>query len=103
MGQAGLADLDAWTAGLQAGDLVVLAARPSMGKTALAMQIAAHAGLIRRIPAAVFRLVGALLAEVDDEWQVHRRYFSKDSMRQLYEPDFTDSAEPTPLRLAPVR
>lgn len=52
----GLADLDAWTAGLQAGDLVVLAARPSMGKTALAMQIAAHAGLIRRIPTAVFSL-----------------------------------------------
>ena len=51
----------------------------------------------------VLRLVGALLVEADDEWQVHRRYFSKESMRQLYEPDFTDIAEPTPLRLAPVR
>jgi transposase-like protein len=51
----------------------------------------------------VIRLVGALLAEADDEWQIRRRYFSKDSMRQLYEPDFSDLAEPTPLRLAPVR
>ncbi|UCC54294.1 MAG: IS256 family transposase [Anaerolineaceae bacterium] len=50
----------------------------------------------------VIRLVGALLAEADDEWQIRRRYFSKDSMRQLYEPDFSDLAEPTPLRLAPV-
>lgn len=51
----------------------------------------------------VLRLVGALLVEADDEWQVRRRYFSKDSMRQLYEPDFSDVTEPTPLRLAPVR
>ena len=42
-----------------------------------------------------------MLVEADDEWQVRRRYFSKESMRQLYEPDFTDIAEPTPLRLAP--
>jgi hypothetical protein len=49
------------------------------------------------------RLVGTLLPEADDEWQVSRRYFSQDSMRQLYEPDFNDVAEPTPLKLAPVR
>ena len=48
-------------------------------------------------------LVGSLLAEADDEWQVHRRYFSKDSMRQLYETDLDMLAEPTPLTLAPVR
>lgn len=52
---------------------------------------------------AVVRLVGALLAEADDEWQVSRRYFSQDSMRRLYEPDFNDVTEPTPLKLAPVR
>jgi len=51
----------------------------------------------------VIRLVGALLAEADDEWQVHRRYFSLESMRQLYEPDLDMLAEPTPLTLAPVR
>ena len=51
----------------------------------------------------VFRLVGTLLAEADDEWQIRRRYFSKESMNQLYEPDFDLLAEPTPLTLAPVR
>jgi transposase-like protein len=51
----------------------------------------------------VIRLVGTLLAEADDEWQIRRRYFSKESMCQLYEPDFDMLAEPTPLTLAPVR
>ena len=51
----------------------------------------------------VIRLVGALLAEADDEWQIRRRYFSKDLMRQLYQPDINMLAEPTPLTLAPVR
>jgi transposase-like protein len=51
----------------------------------------------------VIRLVGTLLAEADDEWQIHRRYFSKESMRQLYEPDIDMLAQATPLTLAPVR
>jgi putative transposase len=51
----------------------------------------------------VIRLVGALLVEADDEWQILRRYFSEDSMRQLYEADLNLLAEPTPLTLAPVR
>jgi transposase-like protein len=51
----------------------------------------------------VIRLVGTLLVETDDEWQVQRRFFSKDSMRELYEPEFDLLVEPSPLRLAPVR
>lgn len=39
----GFLDLDRLTAGLQSADLIVIAARPSMGKTALALNIAAHA------------------------------------------------------------
>jgi transposase-like protein len=50
----------------------------------------------------VIRLVGTLLAEADDEWQTHRRYFSQESMRELYEPDLACLVEPTPLTLAPV-
>jgi len=44
------------TSGLQAGDLVVLAARPSMGKTALAINIAEHVALHEGLPVAVFSM-----------------------------------------------
>jgi replicative DNA helicase len=40
----GFVDLDEMTSGLQAGDLVIIAARPSMGKTALVLNIAQHVG-----------------------------------------------------------
>jgi replicative DNA helicase len=46
----GFADLDELTAGLQDSELVVLAARPSVGKTALGLAIAAHATLIMQRP-----------------------------------------------------
>ena len=52
----GFYDLDRMTAGLQAGDLVVLAARPSMGKTALAINIAEHVALHEGLPVAVFSM-----------------------------------------------
>jgi transposase-like protein len=51
----------------------------------------------------VDRLVGSILMETSDEWQVGRRYFSKESMRKLYEPGEALVDEPAPLRLAPVR
>ncbi|MBP7452956.1 MAG: AAA family ATPase, partial [Ottowia sp.] len=52
----GFIDLDRMTAGLQAGDLVVLAARPSMGKTAFAINIAEHVALHEQLPVAVFSM-----------------------------------------------
>ncbi len=52
----GFHDLDRMTAGLQAGDLIVLAARPSMGKTALAINIAEHVALNEGLPVAVFSM-----------------------------------------------
>ena len=52
----GFYGLDYMTAGLQKSDLVLLAARPSMGKTALALNIAEHTAMKQRIPTAVFSL-----------------------------------------------
>ena len=44
----GFIDLDRMTSGLQAGDLIIIAGRPSMGKTTLAMNIAEHVALHRQ-------------------------------------------------------
>jgi replicative DNA helicase len=52
----GFYGLDRMTAGFQAGDLIVLAARPSMGKTALAINIAEHVALNEGLPVAVFSM-----------------------------------------------
>ncbi len=52
----GYTELDKMTAGLQPSDMIVLAARPSMGKTALAMNIVQHAALIEKKSVAVFSL-----------------------------------------------
>ena len=86
---SGFIDLDRMTAGLQGGDLVILAARPSMGKTAFALNIAEHVAVKERKPVVVFsmemgasqlalRMVGSLGridqqhlrtgALTDDEW-----------------------------------
>jgi replicative DNA helicase len=53
---SGFLQLDEWTAGLQPSDLIVLAARPSMGKTALALNIAAHAAMRNGRTVGVFSL-----------------------------------------------
>jgi replicative DNA helicase len=53
---SGFTDLDQMTAGLQPSDLIILAARPSMGKTSLALSMAQNACLAFRYPAIVFSL-----------------------------------------------
>jgi replicative DNA helicase len=52
----GYTDLDNQTAGLQPSELIILAARPSMGKTALALNIAENVALRHREPVAIFSL-----------------------------------------------
>ena len=52
----GFADLDEKTSGLQPGDLVIIAGRPSMGKTALALNITEHVALNTKMPVAVFSM-----------------------------------------------
>jgi len=72
---SGFLELDRLTAGFQPGELIVIAARPSMGKTAFTLNIAAHVGIEEKHPIAFFslemgaeqlfnRLIGAY-AEID--------------------------------------
>lgn len=72
---SGFADLDKMTAGFQPGELIIIAARPSMGKTALTLNMATHICINERAPVAFFslemgaeqlfnRLIGAY-AEID--------------------------------------
>jgi replicative DNA helicase len=90
---SGFTDLDNYTAGFQASDLIILAARPSMGKTALALNIAFNAAYGRRgggrqpippVPVAFFslemskeQLVRRLLSSVGevDASQIRRAAF----------------------------
>jgi len=52
----GFTDLDLKTAGLQNSDLILIAARPGMGKTAMALNIAQYAAVQKHIPVAIFNL-----------------------------------------------
>jgi replicative DNA helicase len=53
---SGFSDLDEMTTGFQASDLIIVAARPSMGKTAMVLNMAQHAAIEHNIPVAVFSL-----------------------------------------------
>jgi replicative DNA helicase len=53
---SGFIDLDKMTSGLQQGDLVIVAGRPSMGKTAFAINIAENLALTDKLPVAVFSM-----------------------------------------------
>jgi len=52
----GFVDFDKMTTGLHEGEMIVVAARPSMGKTSLAMNIAEHVALEMKVPVGVFSL-----------------------------------------------
>lgn len=62
----GLSDLDAILGGMNRGDLILLAARPAMGKTALGLQLASHAAVDSGLSVAVFSL------EMSSEQLMHR-------------------------------
>ncbi len=74
----GFSDFDKISAGLQPGSLYILAARPSMGKTALALNIASHVALEENIPVLVFSL------EMSSE-QVANRMISAEARVNLRE------------------
>ena len=53
---SGFIDLDYKTSGFQNSDLILIAARPSMGKTAFALNIAQYAAVYKKVPVAIFSL-----------------------------------------------
>jgi replicative DNA helicase len=90
----GYRDLDADTGGLQPGELVVVAARPSMGKTALALNIARNAAVDHEKKVAIFSLEmtkrSLLLRLLASEGQVNftsfrKGYGSADAYRRIQE------------------
>ncbi len=52
----GFSDVDNETSGLQKGDLIIIAARPSMGKTSFAMNIAEYVAVEKKLPVAIFSM-----------------------------------------------
>jgi replicative DNA helicase len=94
----GFADLDKMTDGLHGGEMIVIAARPSMGKTSLAMNIVEHAVLVRKLPVGVFSL------EMTAEALVLRMLCSiaKVNLRSIREGFMTESDFPK-LRMATDR
>lgn len=62
----GFLELDRITAGLQPSDLIIVAGRPSMGKTAFALCLASHAAIKKKVPSAIFSL------EMSKEQLAHR-------------------------------
>src|SRR6185295_13142790 len=90
----GFTDLDRMTAGLQAGDLIILAARPSMGKTALALNMAQHVAVKKGQGVGIFSLemskeqllMRFLCAEsMVDAHKVRTGYLTKDDYSRLIE------------------
>jgi replicative DNA helicase len=53
---SGFKDLDLMTAGFQPSDLIIVAGRPSMGKTALCLNISQYAAIEKKVPVAIFSL-----------------------------------------------
>ncbi len=91
---SGFAKLDDMTAGFQRSDLIILAARPSMGKTAFALNIARNAAVESQVPVAVFSLemskeqlsMRMLCAESRvDSSRLRSGFFSGEDWRKLNE------------------
>lgn len=101
---SGFPDLDAKTAGFQPSDFILIAARPSMGKTSFALNIAQNAALLTGLPVAIFSL------EMSKEQLVTRLICSTaniDSQKlrtgNLDEEDWMKlAAAMTPLSKAPI-
>ncbi|MEI8143704.1 MAG: replicative DNA helicase [Candidatus Berkelbacteria bacterium] len=88
----GFRDLDNVTAGFQKSDLIILAARPSMGKTSFALNLAENAAIDNKVPVAVFslemskeQLVDRLLSSQAgvDSWKLRTGNLSDDDFPKI--------------------
>lgn len=120
----GFAELDNYLAGLQKSDLIVLGARPSLGKTSLALDIARHVALKEKVPVGIFSLemsrdqiVDRLISSESgvDSWKIRTGHLStegeindftliRDALSRLSEaPIYIDDAPaPTVLQMRTV-
>lgn len=92
--RTGYRDLDTMTAGLQRSDLIVLAARPAMGKTTLVTNLAYNVATVARQPVLFFslemskeQLVDRMLADASgvDAWNIRTGNLSDDDFSKLSE------------------
>lgn len=88
----GYVDLDNLLGGLQKSDLVVLAARPSMGKTSLALDIMRHVAVNSKVPVGIFslemskdQLVDRLLSSQSDVnlWKIRTGHLNDDDFEKI--------------------
>lgn len=92
----GLKDLDQMTGGLKNGEMIVIAARPSMGKTALAIQIAEHVAADNGVPVGVFSLEmsasSLVLRALCSRAQVNARSVTKGYLQERDFPKLTGAS-----------
>ncbi len=91
---SGFEDLDRLTTGFQPADLIIVAARPSIGKTSLCLNIAENAGLKEKVPVAIFSLemskeqlvqrMISSLARVDAQDTSERVFWTKKKTSRKY-------------------
>lgn len=92
----GFIDLDKMTSGLQRKDLIIVAGRPSMGKTAFAINIAENVALHSKLPVAIFsmemggaQLVGRMLSSVG---RLDQSLLSRGKLEDYHWVDFLEAA-----------
>lgn len=90
--RTGFSDLDNMLSGMQASNLLILAARPGTGKTAMAMNLAQHVGVVEKKPIGIFSLEMSqeelvdrlLVAQADvDAWRLKTGKLSEDDFTKL--------------------
>ena len=92
---SGFRELDKLTSGFQPGNLVIVAARPSMGKSALALCMAANLGVRKETPVALFTLEMSK-AEVTQRLMCSEAKVESQRLRPAGSPRTTGRASPPP-------